>query len=76
MGTVSNQRGAGPSKGPSAKTGNVVPGGRKGGGRCIIYSMVRRHCPNKDRNVEWRARGEREGRGAGGKEGVESVGPD
>ena len=32
MGTVSNQRGAG----PSAKSGNVVPGGRKGDGRGVI----------------------------------------
>lgn len=69
MGTVSNQRGAGPSKGPSTENGNVVPGGRKGGGRCIIYSMVPRHCPNKDRNVEWCARGGVRGEGAGGKEG-------
>jgi hypothetical protein len=30
------KRGAGPSKGPSTKNGNVVPSGRKGGGRGVI----------------------------------------
>lgn len=64
-GTVSNQRGAG----PSTKNGNVVPSGRKGDGRGVIFiQWVHRHCPNKDRNEE---RGE-----GGGKEGIGGEGPD